>query len=236
MRGYIKGIGAMSAEERMAANEKGYENGIGMMSDEERMAASQKGYENGIKMMSAEERMAENEKGYENGIGMMSAEERMAASQKGYENGLGAARKKGTYKEGNAWEKKYAEFKSYDGMPERGTPLFNWQQHQLSNTHASCLNAKIQEEIEDNEGSTIWRERRVKLSDCVVEKNHAKIGNAWEKKYAELKSYDGMPERGTPLPLHNWLRNQLTNTNVSCLNAKIQKELAENEGCVCVCN
>jgi hypothetical protein len=236
MRGYIKGIGAMSAEERMAANEKGYENGIGMMSDEERMAASQKGYENGIKMMSAEERMAENEKGYENGIGMMSAEERMAASQKGYENGLGAARKKGTYKEGNAWEKKYAEFKSYDGMPERGTPLFNWQQHQLSNTHASCLNAKIQEEIEDNEGSTIWRERRVKLSDCVVEKNHAKIGNAWENKYAELKSYDGMPERGTPLPLHNWLRNQLTNTNVSCLNAKIQKELAENEGCVCVCN
>jgi len=55
MRGYIKGIGAMSAEERMAA----YENGIGAMSAEERMAA----YENGIGAMSAEERMAASEKG-----------------------------------------------------------------------------------------------------------------------------------------------------------------------------
>jgi len=80
MRGYIKGLGAMSAEERMAA----YENGIGAMSAEERMAA----YENGIRAMSAEERMAASKKGYENRIGMMSAEERMAASEKGYENGL----------------------------------------------------------------------------------------------------------------------------------------------------
>jgi len=47
MRGYIKGIGAMSAEERMAASEKGYENGIGANSAEERMAASEKGYKNG---------------------------------------------------------------------------------------------------------------------------------------------------------------------------------------------
>jgi hypothetical protein len=38
MRGYIKGIGAMPAEERMAA----YENGIGAMSAEERMAARKK--------------------------------------------------------------------------------------------------------------------------------------------------------------------------------------------------
>jgi hypothetical protein len=35
----------------------------------------------------------------------------------------------------------------------------------------------------------------VKLSDSVEQKNRAKIGNAWERKYAELKSYDGMPER-----------------------------------------
>jgi hypothetical protein len=60
MRGYIKGIGAMPAEERMAA----YENGIGAMSTEERMVTSEKGYEN------------------ENGIGAMSAEERMAARKK----------------------------------------------------------------------------------------------------------------------------------------------------------
>jgi hypothetical protein len=58
MRGYFKGIGAMSAEERMAVSEKGYENGTGMMSAEERMAASEKGCENGLGAMSAEERMS----------------------------------------------------------------------------------------------------------------------------------------------------------------------------------
>jgi hypothetical protein len=52
-RGYLKGIGSMSAEERMAASEKGYKNGIGMMSAEERMAGSAKGYENGLGPMSA---------------------------------------------------------------------------------------------------------------------------------------------------------------------------------------
>ncbi len=66
-----KGIGAMSAEKRVAA----YENGIGAMLAEERMAA----YENGLGAMSAQERMA----AYENGLGAMSAEERMVASEKG---------------------------------------------------------------------------------------------------------------------------------------------------------
>ena len=149
MRGYIKGLGAMSAEERMAASEKGYENGIGSMSAEERMAASKKGYENGLGAMSAEENKM-----------------RM----------------------GIAWEKKYAVFESYDGMPEFGTPLYTWQSQQLGNTQTSCLNAKIQEEIEENKGSTVWSERRVKLSDCVVQKNRAKIGNVWERKYAEFES------------------------------------------------
>ena len=124
MRGYIKGIGAMSAEERMAA----YKNGIGAMMAKERMAASEKGYENGIGAMSAKERMVASEKGYENGIGTMSAEERMAESEKRYENGIGtmlaesrmAARKKGK-KMGITWEKKYAKFESYDRMPEKGT-------------------------------------------------------------------------------------------------------------------
>jgi len=58
MRRYVKGIGAMSAEERMAASKKGYENGIGAMSAEERMAARGMGYENRIRAMSAEERSA----------------------------------------------------------------------------------------------------------------------------------------------------------------------------------
>ena len=149
MRGYIKGIGAMSAKEKMAK----YENGIGAMSAEERMAA----YGNGIGAMSAEERMAASEKGYENGLGAMSAEERMAARKKGDTMGI-------------AWERKYAEFKLYEGMPETGTTLYTWHQSQLSNTHPSCLNAKIREEIEENKGSTVWRERSVKLANCVAQK------------------------------------------------------------------
>jgi hypothetical protein len=154
-------------------------------------------------------------RGYIKGIGAMSAEERMAARKKGDKMGI-------------AWEKKYAEFVSYDGMPEIGTPLHNWQKNQLSNGAVS-LNAMIWEELAENKGSTIWSERRVKLSDCVKQKNHAKISNAWEEKFTEFESYDGMPKRGTPL--YNWQMNQLSNTTGS-LNAKIQKELAENKGSI----
>ena len=35
-------------------------------------------------------------------------------------------------KMGIIWEKKYAEIKRYVEMPERGTPLHNWQSQQLS--------------------------------------------------------------------------------------------------------
>ena len=97
----------------------------------------------------------------------------------------------------------------------------------MSNTHVSCLNAKIQKEIGENEGST-WSEWRVKLSDCVEQKKHAKIGNAWEKRYAEFVSYDEMPEKGTTLYI--WQQNQLSNSHSFNLNTKIQKELAENKG------
>ena len=138
MAAYDKGLGSMSAEERMAA----YDKGRGSMSAEERMAASEKGW--------------------------------MAASEKGYAKRLSAT--------AIAWEEKFAEFKSYDGMLERGTPLFNWQKTQLSNRTGS-LNAKIQEELAENEGSNVWSERRVKLSDCVEQKNCAKIGNAREEKF-----------------------------------------------------
>ena len=57
-RGYLKGLGSMSAEERMAVSAKGYENGLRAMLDEERIVASEKGFENGIGAMSAEARMA----------------------------------------------------------------------------------------------------------------------------------------------------------------------------------
>ena len=69
----------------------------------------------------------------------------------------------------NAWEKKYAEFKSYDGMPEKGTTLHTWQKNQLSNGPVS-LNAKIRKELAENKGSFIWSERRVKLANCVEQK------------------------------------------------------------------
>ena len=71
---------------------------------------------------------------------------------------------------GNPWEEKYTEFESYDGMPKKGTPLHNWQKSQLSNTHDSCLNAKIQKELAENKGSTILSEHRVKLANCVEQK------------------------------------------------------------------
>ena len=90
------------------------------------------------------------------------------------------------------------------------------------------LDAKIRKEIAENEGSTVWCERRVKLSDCVEQKNRAKIGNAWEKRYAEFVSYDGMPKKGTPL--YNWQRDMFNGP--TGLNAKIREENAENKGSI----
>jgi hypothetical protein len=166
-------------------------------------------------------------RGYIKGLGAMSAEERMAASAKGYENGLGAmSAEERMAKMGIAWEEKYAEFVSYDGMPKKGTPLYTWQENQLGNRSFSLF-SKIREEIAENKGSTVWSKRRVKLFDCVEQKNHTKIGNAWEEKYAEFESYDGMPKIGTPL--HTWQRNQLRKGSGS-LNSKIQKEHAEKKG------
>jgi hypothetical protein len=104
--------------------------------------------------------------------------------------------------------------------------LHTWQKTQLGNGHAS-LNAMIRKELVENKGSTIWSERRVKLFDCIEQKNRAKIGNAWEEKYDEFESYDGMPERGTKLYI--WQQNQLRNARFS-LNAKIRKELADYKG------
>jgi hypothetical protein len=67
-------------------------------------------------------------RGYIKGLGAMSAEERMAA----YEKGLGAmSAKENKMKMCIAWEEKYAEFKRCVEMPERGTPLYNWQKTQL---------------------------------------------------------------------------------------------------------
>ena len=127
---------------------------------------------------------------------------------------------------GIAWEKKFAEFVSYNGMPVKGTKLYTWQLEQLS-TGAASFNAKIRKELAENKGSTIWSERRVKLCDCVAQKICAKIDNKWESEYTEFKSYDGMPAVGNKL--HNWQNNELSN-GPGGLNAKIQEERAENKG------
>jgi hypothetical protein len=79
------------------------------------------------------------------------------------------------------------------------------------------LNAKIQKELAENEGSTVWSDRRERLD---------KIANKWETKYAEFESYNGMPAGGTTL--YSCQAAQLSNGS-NGLNAKILKELAENE-------
>ena len=89
------------------------------------------------------------------------------------------------------------------------------------------MNAKIRKEIEENKGSTVWSDRREKFCDCVEQKIRAKIGNKWESKYDEFKSYDWMPKRRTPL--YNWQIHQLSN-GAGSLNAKIREEKAENKG------
>jgi hypothetical protein len=140
---------------------------------------------------------------------------------------ISAGHKVSVLEAGITWEERYDVFKSYDGMPERGTLLHNWQRNQLSNTHSSCLNAKIRKENEENEGSFVWRKRRVELADCVEQKNRVNTGNAWERKFDEFKSYDGMPKKGNPL--YTWQQNQLSN-GASSLNAKIRKENEVKEG------
>ena len=90
----------------------------------------------------------------------MSAKARMAARKKSDKMGI-------------AWERKYAECKRCMEMPKKGTSLHTWQKTQLGNAHAS-LNAKIQKELAENKGSTVWSERRVKLFDCVEQKNRVK--------------------------------------------------------------
>ena len=113
-------------------------------------------------------------KGYKNGLGAMSAEARMVVGEKGM------------LEAGIAWESMYAEFESYDGMPKIGTRLYNWQSCQLSNTHVSCLNAKILKEKKENIGSAIWSERRVKLKNQ-LSKGPGSLNAKIRKEHAENK-------------------------------------------------
>ena len=195
MRGYIKGIRAMSAEKRMSASEKGYKNGIGAMSVEERMAARGKGSSYDKTGIAWERKFVEfkicvempeirtplynwqiNQLG--NGTDSLNAKIRKEEAENEGSTVWSERRveffdcveQMNSAKIGNAWERKYAEFESYDGMPEIGTPLHTWQKNKLSNTHVSCLNIKIRKEEAENKGSTVCSERRVKLANCVAQK------------------------------------------------------------------
>ena len=199
-RGYIKGIGAMSAEERTAASEKGFENGRGDMSAEERMAANEKGYENGLGAISAEARMSASEQGCENGLGALSAKERTAAIAKGLES------------KSNTWEEKYAVFDQYDGMPGCKSVLYTWQKDQLKG-----FVGRIKKEIETNGESTVWSDRREKLEACIARKKN----DTWEENYAVLDQYDGIP--GCKSALYTWQRDQLKG-----FVGRTEKEIATN--------
>jgi hypothetical protein len=126
----------------------------------------------------------------------------------------------------NKWENQYAELERCVVMPAVGTKLYTWQLYQLGNGDAS-LNTKILKELAENEEGTVWSDRRTRLVNCVAQKIRAKIDNKWESKYAEFERCVGMPAVG--IKLYTWQSNQMS-TGAGSLNAKIQKELEENEG------
>ena len=70
------------------------------------------------------------------------------------------------------WEEQFTEFNAYDGMPAVGTKSFYWQKTHLS-SGPKGLNSKIEKESESNEGGTVWRDRKVRLKDCIASKKSA---------------------------------------------------------------
>ncbi len=81
------------------------------------------------------------------------------------------------------------------------------------------FDARIENKIAANDGSTVWGKRKAKLLACIVKKENDK----WEKQYAVFDVYDRMPERGSAL--YKWQKNQL-----SRFDARIEKEIAANDG------
>jgi hypothetical protein len=68
------------------------------------------------------------------------------------------------------WENQYTEFERCVEMPAGGTKLFNWQGNQMS-TGPGGLDAKIREEITENEeGISVWSERRARLYDALCKR------------------------------------------------------------------
>ena len=116
------------------------------------------------------------------------------------------------------WEEQYVEFKKCMEMPAVGSTLYNWTRR-LSNGH---LDAMIEKEIAENEGSTLWMDRKARLVDCVAQLKGAKKDDKWEEQYVEFKT---CVENAVGSKLYNWKQNWLNKAD-----AMIEKEITENEG------
>jgi hypothetical protein len=111
-------------------------------------------------------------------------------------------------------------------MPAKGTKEYNLMKHQLSSGPAG-LDAKIKEEIEANEGRTVWSDRKARFLDCIAQKITVMPSrDVWEENCADFKACDGMPVRGTKE--YNW-RNQFS-SGPAGLDSNIKKENEANEG------
>jgi hypothetical protein len=90
------------------------------------------------------------------------------------------------------WEQKYEEFEEHMGMLEFGSTLYNWKHTQLSKGHDD-LDAKIAKEIEENEGGSMWSDRKNTLKRCIAQKNCDMLCVKWDQQYAEFEEHAGMP-------------------------------------------
>ncbi len=59
------------------------------------------------------------------------------------------------------------EFEEHVGVPKIGTKSYNWQNNQMNSKKADGLDAKTAKEIEENEGGTVWSDRKIDLRDAL---------------------------------------------------------------------
>ncbi len=76
------------------------------------------------------------------------------------------------------------------------------------------MDSKIEKENYVNEEGTMWIDKKVRLENCIVQKNCVMSnGNVtWEEQYTEFEACNGMPVKGTTL--QNWKKNQMSNVDL----------------------
>ena len=70
------------------------------------------------------------------------------------------------------WEEQFTEIEAHIGMLAKGSALYIWKQNQ-TNKVRDVLDYKIEKEIEANQGSTVWSDRKVRLTGCIASKKSA---------------------------------------------------------------